>query len=593
LYVAKYLSKNPLDRMNTLHIAAAAHQSLNKYPSKATDSGTTQRNAQTVLNRIMNNFMGQGEYSVLFCLLALLDMNSENLSRTTRVYNVTFALEKVNELAGVDSSNSDAPPLTLDTEEGMVHPNITTTVFGTDLTEEQILQEGSIFPSGRGVDGVGILVDLTTAYAYRPVELQALSEKEFRSLYKVVKKTEKEVGKLSSGRAQNKVMPFKVDCRYFSTHLVSSYSKLLLVKTYPPPPKWPATHASGKNAVIVRENFAIYTLQQLCPWHMDCLPKWNYKMFLIFEQICALVMTSVQLADVTAEHVEGENNLALLRYACTSVGPFIKRNRFHQIQNLKRSIESPDNHKKDVMAKISSHAHVWNSTSMMADPEFLFNRIGDMNGSRQRWEDQNRADFNRLSNSDKAAARKLLAMLTVSGDTARAQKNNTLKKKNGIGLAKSLALLFVHDVAGKPYDDQPPSVGGTFQKVEDTFYTKSVESLADDHFKPLQKSSSVPAVIESKIVGTSSSTTFDLYGDGTTGLALLNEYQGPFFDSYVKSKLLAYIQSLLVRVNTGASNSTSSNSTIVNGPKFFVHAGPGAGKSYLIKHIHRFVTDTL
>ena len=85
-YLIKYLLKDPNPRASTLSLAKAARQDITAYPSVAENTVTDVRTAQHWMNRIINMFNGQGEFSHQVVVSALLGI-PEPMSHRAQTFN--------------------------------------------------------------------------------------------------------------------------------------------------------------------------------------------------------------------------------------------------------------------------------------------------------------------------------------------------------------------------------------------------------------------------------------------------------------------------------------------------------------------------
>ena len=95
-YLLKYITKDPVDRSATAPLAVIAReaiQNLDSFGSVAEDAGTSKRSAQYVLNRIMNKFNGQGEYSLSLAAACLLGTPAEPVTHNSQFLNVNAAIK--------------------------------------------------------------------------------------------------------------------------------------------------------------------------------------------------------------------------------------------------------------------------------------------------------------------------------------------------------------------------------------------------------------------------------------------------------------------------------------------------------------------
>jgi hypothetical protein len=98
--------KDPNPRASTLSIAKAARQDITAYPSVAENSGTDVRTAQHWMNRIMNMFNGQGEFSHQLVVSALLGTIPEPMSHRAQTFNFGRLLQDIDPPVN-DDDNSD------------------------------------------------------------------------------------------------------------------------------------------------------------------------------------------------------------------------------------------------------------------------------------------------------------------------------------------------------------------------------------------------------------------------------------------------------------------------------------------------------
>lgn len=91
-YVIKYITKNPAELISILPLAYKARCSVEKYPSKAADSGTNLRNAMYFTNACLNQITGLEEVSGEMAAADLVGMDAETITHRVQFAFVTAAL---------------------------------------------------------------------------------------------------------------------------------------------------------------------------------------------------------------------------------------------------------------------------------------------------------------------------------------------------------------------------------------------------------------------------------------------------------------------------------------------------------------------
>jgi hypothetical protein len=81
-YQLKYITKQLTEITNTLSVLYQSKKLVNKYPSKADDSGTPERNAAYLLNKVINTLSTQTEVSAMMAAASLMGMPSHMCSHT-------------------------------------------------------------------------------------------------------------------------------------------------------------------------------------------------------------------------------------------------------------------------------------------------------------------------------------------------------------------------------------------------------------------------------------------------------------------------------------------------------------------------------
>lgn len=94
-YVIKYITKNCKEITSILPLAYKARCSVDKYPSKAADSGTELRNAIYFTNACLNQITGLEEISGEMAASDLIAIDAETITHRIRFAFVTAALANV------------------------------------------------------------------------------------------------------------------------------------------------------------------------------------------------------------------------------------------------------------------------------------------------------------------------------------------------------------------------------------------------------------------------------------------------------------------------------------------------------------------
>jgi len=127
-YLVKYLTKDGHDLANVLSLIKAADDHCMKYPSRADDSGTADRNTKYILTRLLNCLSGEVEVGAQLASLALLDFPSNVFSHEFFYCFITPAINYCKRI------HRKFPPTP-------IFPNVCATVALDSLTDGELLHE--------------------------------------------------------------------------------------------------------------------------------------------------------------------------------------------------------------------------------------------------------------------------------------------------------------------------------------------------------------------------------------------------------------------------------------------------------------------
>ena len=540
-YVMDYITKDPGERQCTLTATAAAFKHNEKYESRADDAGTPERNGQYLLTRILNNFTGHGEYSSVFCTLALLGIPSETYSEIPSAINIQNLIDYAKDnMLSDDFNYKEEDNKEEDNDE--IYSNIYTPLTATEFLPDEKYEEdnehpGTIFPEER--DKL-VFIMFSICYAYRHKSLRHFSAYEFFINYEI-KRIEKEPANdkkkkkiTRQSRKRNLVLHFQETCIYYKTHVIKSRSQVLLPKVYPAPPLW----VDPKNDATVliaqaRHKFATYVLIALKPWNIDThLPeKFSYENYKKFIQEC--------------------------KVGTPEIGTFIGFNRYRWSENWKESPSANEKDKSKIMNFLSSARRIWKDKNI--DPEQYFT-------SSLEKDNPNNRSGDRITSTDKDTA---LDLIRDSLAKPSNRKIEMAEAQNKIEVAFNNATLkALQDCGIAPKLDQIPLVPNDLKKglTTGSILTTQTNKYISNKTELMKKK--IELVLPENEEGIEYN---DILNKPKNVDALpdreivLNDFQKAHLEIHIKPAIIA-----------------KSIDIDCEGVKILIHGGPGAGKSTMI-----------
>lgn len=310
-YLLKYITKPPAEIFQSLSLLYHARMKIQKYPSKAEDTGSDRRTAMHYVSCIMNQTNGLNEVSSQMAGAAIIGMPAETMSHKFTLVFPTATLEHIDSF-WKNNKNPDDIYLMEDDEFGDVFEPLSTSdaAQNDDKNELQdtsnndedrdpldfILENGYIYdeceppqlfgqkddqaPRSSNGEAVDILNSATgkavvpshTNYIFRGNHLLHLSYYEYAALISIVPISKKSVHNQCAedlgGRPVNNTFSFSSGHPLVETHTQRIRSKSLVPVLVLPPPKPPSVKPKlltddWKNQA---RKFARYILVLYQPW---------------------------------------------------------------------------------------------------------------------------------------------------------------------------------------------------------------------------------------------------------------------------------------------------------------------------------------
>jgi len=180
-YTLDYMTKDAQALENSLSVIYNAKMQISKNQSKASDSGSAERNTKHILQRIVNNLSGQVETSAMMAAASLLGMPSTMCSHSFWFCYIRPAIHFVKQiLTSTDAIFSDIELTENDTDENSddLFDDVSRSQTSSDAGTSQIFE----------IQGKYIAVHQHIHYAYRGLNLRHLSFYEYCGIIQISKK---------------------------------------------------------------------------------------------------------------------------------------------------------------------------------------------------------------------------------------------------------------------------------------------------------------------------------------------------------------------------------------------------------------------
>jgi len=283
-YLIKYITKDATALTNTLSCLLEAKQCIEKYPSRAEDSGSKQRTAIHLITRTPNNLSTKMEVSAAMTSASLLGLPS-TISSHDFWYVFIWPAVKAASLAQqhhfgilqVDdeeySSDDDEENGTL-VETGEKVSDVFSRAEESFFDDcQQHTEDSGCGEISRNKEGHIIIVPQYVHYQFRGVQLRDFCLYDYAGCVTVVKKKPAVPDQnTNTGRQQNKTIQF--DSRH---PLSETYEQRLRSKQFipilagAPPPPYPGTPKTSSLWRAAAKRYAQYMLCAFVPWDLETL----------------------------------------------------------------------------------------------------------------------------------------------------------------------------------------------------------------------------------------------------------------------------------------------------------------------------------
>jgi len=298
-YMVKYVTKNSVELAASLSVFAGALKHVEKYKSKAEDSGTSERDARYWSQRILNSLQGAMELSDTQAAAMLLNATASVGSCSFRYFQFWPLMKLAVESQPVAADGGEDDSAAADEDNGAdAVPVLPEDMSGLhELGEDDAHGDGGDGTAVRYMDAEGetILVNPALHYKFRGAELAALSAVEYYMGVSVVPVSDtkpaaeddaheavEEEGEVDEekpaatpaarrGRNTNQTWPFDSRHPLHNIYEQKAKSKFpVLIWAGRPPPKSPPAQAEGQVDTPARRkaglHFARCILSAFRPW---------------------------------------------------------------------------------------------------------------------------------------------------------------------------------------------------------------------------------------------------------------------------------------------------------------------------------------
>ena len=345
-YLLKYITKDAGDLTQVMSMIKAARATVLKYPSRAENSGTEERNSQHLITRLLNIIGGEQEYGGQIASLALQGFPSNIYSHDFAYCYWRPALAFIKARQGaqssspeVDSGNCDSTSeCSTESENEAAEVEASRSVpIHHDFDEEDDLPGLGTETIAVAQDGSVMTVSQFDHYRFRSAALQQLSYYEYCGIVSIVAKQDEEGDQpKTAGRNANLRIAFAPQHPQFATHEQRLRSKQLVpLYAGPAPPAHPGAQRK-ESAVWKRkaQRFAEFAISMHHPWDLE-------------SHVPGIPMTFASLQIWTSRMADGLEG-------------FVGSARLFWLRCVSTAFHSDAKQMKLISAWRSRHARLWN-----------------------------------------------------------------------------------------------------------------------------------------------------------------------------------------------------------------------------------------
>lgn len=245
-YLTKYFSKDAVALTNILSLLYEAFNRVKAQPSVASNSGTKERTGQHMLTRLLNNLSGMIEVSAMQAASSLLGKSSTSCSHSFWYCFINQAVMHYfppKQKSTDDLTQLYEPPSSQEKEQ-ISEPFIESFLANSTMHGDIFNLEPDIQPEGVPVyttsEGTLKAVPQHIHWKYRGTNLQNFSLFEYCGIIDVIKKPKEKQTTSKRGRKSNSWFLFCSEHPLYETHVQRIRSKLMIpILSGTPPPPYP------------------------------------------------------------------------------------------------------------------------------------------------------------------------------------------------------------------------------------------------------------------------------------------------------------------------------------------------------------------